>query len=98
MLKKIKVAGTALPVDAKVFDGLYGTVLDSGTTYAYLPEKAFNEFKRAVIFSLHGLLSKLVVINLIVVMIHFLSSFSFLWWNHIFLSDKKASVVGAENL
>ncbi|CAM6082211.1 unnamed protein product [Calypogeia fissa] len=53
VLKKIKVAGTALPVDPNVFNAKFGTVLDSGTTYAYLPEKAFNEFKRAVVGQLN---------------------------------------------
>lgn len=42
------VAGKMLAVDPKVFDGKHGTVLDSGTTYAYLPEAAFGAFKQAV--------------------------------------------------
>jgi len=42
------VAGKKLQLNPKVFDGKHGTVLDSGTTYAYLPEAAFLAFKRAV--------------------------------------------------
>lgn len=34
-----------------MFDGKHGTVLDSGTTYAYLPEAAFVAFKDAVSFN-----------------------------------------------
>ncbi|MED6115714.1 hypothetical protein PIB30_093333, partial [Stylosanthes scabra] len=44
-LKEIHVAGKKLPLDRKVFDSKHGTVLDSGTTYAYLPEAAFIVFK-----------------------------------------------------
>ncbi|KAM3344149.1 aspartic proteinase 36 isoform X1 [Capsicum galapagoense] len=47
-LKEIHVAGKALNLNPRVFDGNYGTVLDSGTTYAYLPEAAFAAFKSAV--------------------------------------------------
>ncbi|KAK9067021.1 hypothetical protein SSX86_014345 [Deinandra increscens subsp. villosa] len=47
-LKEIHVAGKRLPLSSSVFDGKYGTVLDSGTTYAYLPEAAFVAFKNAV--------------------------------------------------
>ncbi|CAL5071973.1 unnamed protein product [Urochloa decumbens] len=47
-LKEIHVGGKALRVDPKVFDSKHGTVLDSGTTYAYLPEHAFTAFKDAV--------------------------------------------------
>jgi hypothetical protein len=42
-------------VDSGVFNQKYGTVLDSGTTYAYLPPEAFDAFKEAVIQQL-GLL------------------------------------------
>jgi Xylanase inhibitor C-terminal len=42
------VAGKALKLDPKVFDSRHGTVLDSGTTYAYLPEQAFVAFRDAV--------------------------------------------------
>lgn len=44
------VAGKPLPLNTRVFDGKHGTVLDSGTTYAYLPEIAFVAFKEAVLF------------------------------------------------
>jgi hypothetical protein len=47
-LKEIHVAGKPLPLNPSVFDGKHGTVLDSGTTYAYLPEAAFVAFKDAV--------------------------------------------------
>ncbi|GMN34460.1 hypothetical protein TIFTF001_004700 [Ficus carica] len=46
-LKEIHVAGKKLPLNPMVFDGKHGTVLDSGTTYAYLPEPAFVAFKDA---------------------------------------------------
>ncbi|KAL2514785.1 Eukaryotic aspartyl protease family protein [Forsythia ovata] len=54
-LKEIHVAGKALPLSPKVFDGKHGTVLDSGTTYAYLPESAFAAFKDAITKELHSL-------------------------------------------
>ncbi|CAN0863876.1 Aspartic proteinase 36 [Linum grandiflorum] len=54
-LKEIHVAGKKLQLDTKVFNGKYGTVLDSGTTYAYLPETAFSAFKDAVMKELHSL-------------------------------------------
>ncbi|XLR50388.1 hypothetical protein HN51_001067 [Arachis hypogaea] len=47
-LKEIHVAGKKLPLDPQVFDKKHGTVLDSGTTYAYLPEAAFHAFKDAI--------------------------------------------------
>lgn len=47
-LKEIHVAGKALRLDPRIFDSKHGTVLDSGTTYAYLPEQAFVAFKDAV--------------------------------------------------
>lgn len=47
------MAGTPLKLSPKVFDQRHGTVLDSGTTYAYLPEEAFLAFKSAV--SCHAL-------------------------------------------
>ncbi|CAK8539666.1 unnamed protein product [Lathyrus sativus] len=47
-LKEIHVAGKQLRLNPKVFDGKHGTVLDSGTTYAYLPDVAFLAFKRAI--------------------------------------------------
>uniref|UniRef100_A0A0D6QXC1 Peptidase A1 domain-containing protein n=1 Tax=Araucaria cunninghamii TaxID=56994 RepID=A0A0D6QXC1_ARACU len=54
-LKGIRVAGNTLALNSKVFDGKFGTVLDSGTTYAYLPEPAFVAFKSAVIKHLGSL-------------------------------------------
>lgn len=54
-LKGISVAGNPLPLDPQVFNNRYGTVLDSGTTYAYLPEAAFVAFRDAVIKHLHSL-------------------------------------------
>uniref|UniRef100_A0A7N0SXK8 Peptidase A1 domain-containing protein n=1 Tax=Kalanchoe fedtschenkoi TaxID=63787 RepID=A0A7N0SXK8_KALFE len=47
-LKEMHVAGKPLRISPKIFDGKYGTVLDSGTTYAYLPEDAFIAFKNAI--------------------------------------------------
>ncbi|CAK7337764.1 unnamed protein product [Dovyalis caffra] len=47
-LKEIHVAGKPLLLNPRVFDGKHGTVLDSGTTYAYLPEAAFMAFKDAI--------------------------------------------------
>ncbi|XP_073311987.1 aspartic proteinase 39-like isoform X2 [Primulina huaijiensis] len=54
-LMEIHVAGKALPLNPKTFDGEYGTVLDSGTTYAYLPELAFVAFKTAIFRELKSL-------------------------------------------
>lgn len=47
-LKEIHVAGKPLKINPRVFGGKHGTILDSGTTYAYLPEAAFVAFKSAV--------------------------------------------------
>uniref|UniRef100_A0A5B6YW79 Putative aspartic proteinase-like protein 2 n=1 Tax=Davidia involucrata TaxID=16924 RepID=A0A5B6YW79_DAVIN len=54
-LKEIHVAGNRLSLNPRVFDGKHGTVLDSGTTYAYLPEAAFGAFKDAIKKELHSL-------------------------------------------
>ncbi|KAK6923995.1 Xylanase inhibitor, N-terminal [Dillenia turbinata] len=59
-LKEILVAGKPLPLNPVIFNGKHGTVLDSGTTYAYLPEAAFLAFKDAgtklqIIQELHSL-------------------------------------------
>ncbi|KAI3785118.1 hypothetical protein L1987_44230 [Smallanthus sonchifolius] len=54
-LKEIHVAGKRLPLSSSVFDGKHGTVLDSGTTYAYLPEAAFVAFRHAVMKEVLGL-------------------------------------------
>ncbi|PNY04746.1 aspartic proteinase-like protein 2-like [Trifolium pratense] len=53
-LKEIHVAGKRLPLKPSVFDGKHGTVLDSGTTYAYLPEEAFLAFKEAIVKELQS--------------------------------------------
>lgn len=47
-LTGIRVAGKDLLLDSRVFDGEHGVVLDSGTTYAYLPDAAFSAFEEAV--------------------------------------------------
>lgn len=52
-LKELHIAGKRLKLNPGVFDGKHGTVLDSGTTYAYLPEEAFLAFKDAVRY--HGI-------------------------------------------
>ncbi|XP_039121107.1 aspartic proteinase CDR1-like [Dioscorea cayenensis subsp. rotundata] len=52
-LKEIHVAGKRLQIDPKVFDRKHGTILDSGTTYAYLPEEAFTLFRDSIINNLH---------------------------------------------
>lgn len=54
-MKEIHVAGKKLPLNPMVFDGKHGTVLDSGTTYAYLPEPAFVAFKDALMKELQPL-------------------------------------------
>ncbi|GMH17964.1 hypothetical protein Nepgr_019805 [Nepenthes gracilis] len=54
-LKGIHVAGKPLKLIPKVFDGRHGTVLDSGTTYAYFPEEAFIAFKNAIVKNIHPL-------------------------------------------
>ena len=47
----------ACPHEQEKYEEGYGTVLDSGTTFTYLPSEAFSEFKEAVSsFALeHGL-------------------------------------------
>ncbi|XVE55808.1 hypothetical protein DITRI_Ditri03aG0186800 [Diplodiscus trichospermus] len=54
-LKDIHVAGKRLKLPAGVFDGRHGTVLDSGTTYAYLRKDAFVAFRDAIIREVHFL-------------------------------------------
>ncbi|KAM5565802.1 aspartic proteinase 39 [Rosa sericea] len=54
-LKEIHVAGKALKLNPKVFDEKHGTVLDSGTTYAYFPRDAFIAFKDAIMKETHFL-------------------------------------------
>ncbi|PKI45915.1 hypothetical protein CRG98_033714 [Punica granatum] len=48
-MKEIHVAGKPLKLKSSTFNGRHGTVLDSGTTYAYLPATAFVAFKDAII-------------------------------------------------
>lgn len=54
-LKEIHVAGKQLALKPSIFDGKHGTVLDSGTTYAYLPEAAFLAFKEAIMKEIRSL-------------------------------------------
>ncbi|OMO78854.1 hypothetical protein CCACVL1_14084 [Corchorus capsularis] len=54
-LKEMHVAGKRLNLHPSVFDGRHGTVLDSGTTYAYLPKDAFIAFRDAIIREIHFL-------------------------------------------
>ncbi|GLT58869.1 hypothetical protein SLA2020_317300 [Shorea laevis] len=54
-LKEIHVAGKPLKLKSGIFNGRHGTVLDSGTTYAYLPKDAFVAFKDAIIREVHSL-------------------------------------------
>ncbi|XP_021903439.1 aspartic proteinase-like protein 2 isoform X2 [Carica papaya] len=54
-LKELRVAGKPLKLSPKIFDGKHGTVLDSGTTYAYLPKDAFIAFRNAVMKEIHFL-------------------------------------------
>ncbi|CAA6655235.1 unnamed protein product [Spirodela intermedia] len=58
-LKEIHIAGKKLPLDARIFNGKYGTVLDSGTTYAYLPTTAFDSFRDAVMKHVDSLLKQI---------------------------------------
>ncbi|KAG0574513.1 hypothetical protein KC19_VG267600 [Ceratodon purpureus] len=54
-LSEIQVQGVSLNLASSVFNGKFGTVLDSGTTYAYLPDKAFEAFKNAIVQQLGSL-------------------------------------------
>ncbi|KAG5230828.1 aspartic proteinase protein [Salix suchowensis] len=54
-LKELHVAGKPLKLKPKVFDEKHGTVLDSGTTYAYFPEAAFHALKDAIMKEIHHL-------------------------------------------
>ncbi|GIL44101.1 hypothetical protein Vafri_1644 [Volvox africanus] len=47
-MEGIEVLGERLPLDAVIFERGYGTVLDSGTTFTYLPSVAFEAMSRAV--------------------------------------------------
>lgn len=52
-LKGIDVKGQALAIDSSVFETMEneGTVIDSGTTLAYLPEGVYDAFLNAVRFN-----------------------------------------------
>ncbi|KAI3922365.1 hypothetical protein MKX01_006054 [Papaver californicum] len=56
-LKELHVGGDKLKVNPSVFNEKHGTVLDSGTTYAYLPEPVFVPFKDAIMKKLSHLKS-----------------------------------------
>lgn len=51
-LQSISVNGQTLPIDPSVFttSNNQGTIIDSGTTLAYLAEAAYNPFVTAVCF------------------------------------------------
>ncbi|XP_040959910.1 aspartic proteinase 39 isoform X2 [Gossypium hirsutum] len=54
-LKEMHVAGKKLDLDQSVFDRKFGTVLDSGTTFAYFPEAVFEAFKDTIMKELNSL-------------------------------------------
>ncbi|XP_022768689.1 aspartic proteinase-like protein 2 [Durio zibethinus] len=54
-LKDMHVAGKRLKLPTGVFDGRHGTVLDSGTTYAYFRKDAFVAFRDAILREVHFL-------------------------------------------
>ncbi|XWS21263.1 hypothetical protein CRYUN_Cryun30bG0040700 [Craigia yunnanensis] len=54
-LKEMHVAGKQLKLPAGVFDERHGTVLDSGTTYAYFRKDAFVAFRDAILREVHFL-------------------------------------------
>lgn len=54
-LKEVHVAGKPLMLNSIVFDGRHGTVLDSGTTYAYFPEPVFIAFKDSIMKELNSI-------------------------------------------
>ncbi|KXZ54970.1 hypothetical protein GPECTOR_3g137 [Gonium pectorale] len=47
-MEGITVDGQKLPLDATMFDRGYGVVLDSGTTFTYLPTSAFKAMAKAI--------------------------------------------------
>lgn len=72
------MAGKPLKLNPKVFDEKHGTVLDSGTTYAYLPKDAFLAFKDAVRLHLLSFIVCVCVFFYLVflfVLVHLKSSF-----------------------
>ncbi|KAK4790964.1 hypothetical protein SAY86_031377 [Trapa natans] len=54
-LKELHVGGKPLSLSQNIFDKKYGSVLDSGTTYGYLPEEAFLAFKEAIMKEVQSL-------------------------------------------
>lgn len=68
------MAGKPLKLNPKVFDEKHGTVLDSGTTYAYLPKDAFLAFKDAVRLPLLSFILFFFLVFLFV-LVHLSSSF-----------------------
>lgn len=51
----LTVGGKALKLSGGAFDKGYGVVLDSGTTFTYLPPPVFKEFKASVVAGVKGL-------------------------------------------
>ena len=47
-LQQVLIGDTPLVLEHNVFDSNFGTILDSGTTYAYFPDAAFKAFKSVV--------------------------------------------------
>ncbi|ONK59932.1 uncharacterized protein A4U43_C08F12430 [Asparagus officinalis] len=54
-LKEIHVAEKPLRLDSRMFNRKHGTILDSGTTYAYLPDEAFTAVRDAIMSNLQSL-------------------------------------------
>eukprot|EP00271_Cylindrocystis_brebissonii_P006838 TRINITY_DN19687_c0_g1_i2.p1 TRINITY_DN19687_c0_g1~~TRINITY_DN19687_c0_g1_i2.p1 ORF type:complete len:524 (-),score=110.06 TRINITY_DN19687_c0_g1_i2:317-1888(-) len=48
VIEELSIDGTKLALDPYAFDQGYGVVLDSGTTFTYLPGPVFDAFKEAV--------------------------------------------------
>ncbi|KAI3895166.1 hypothetical protein MKX03_025558 [Papaver bracteatum] len=48
-LQSIAINGQLVPIDPAVFSNGQGTIVDSGTTLAHLPEEAFNPFVNALV-------------------------------------------------
>ncbi|GBG60420.1 hypothetical protein CBR_g5596 [Chara braunii] len=49
VLEGVRLDGETLDVPADIYTEGYGAVLDSGTTFAYLPSQAFHAFKKKVV-------------------------------------------------
>ncbi|WOL15252.1 aspartic proteinase-like protein 2 [Canna indica] len=60
-LESIAVNGQILSIDSSVFEtsNTQGTIIDSGTTLAYLAEQAYNPFVNAIIASLSSSVSRI---------------------------------------